>query len=297
MTQTAAAQAPGGAPPAEAVDPTCVREILARHGRGRGALIAALQDLQDLYGYLPQEALKAVADETGRSLVDVYGIATFYRCFTLEPRGKHVICACLGTACHVRGAPRVVEELQRQLGIRAGQTTSDGQFTLETVNCLGACALGPVAVLDGRYHSKLSPSKVKPLLEAAKNGRDGRRDGGQVFPVVVSCPSCNHSLMDESFYIEGRPSIRMTMSFNHKHGWLRLSSIYGRYDVFSEYDIPRGAVLQLFCTHCHSELISSWECAACGAPMVQMMVRGGGVVRICSRRGCCGSPSHMLDLR
>ena len=79
MTQTAAAQAPGGAPPAEAVDPTCVREILARHGRGRGALIAALQDLQDLYGYLPQEALKAVADETGRSLVDVYGIATFYR--------------------------------------------------------------------------------------------------------------------------------------------------------------------------------------------------------------------------
>jgi hypothetical protein len=151
--------------------------------------------------------------------------------------------------------------------------------------------------MDGRYFSKLSPPKVQPLLEGAKNGRPDMDDGGEVFPVVVSCPSCNHSLMDESFYIEGRPSIRVTVAFDHKHGWLRLSSLYGRYNVFSEYDIPRGAILHLFCTHCHAELVSSWECATCGAPMVQMMVRGGGVVRICSRRGCCGSPSHMLDLR
>jgi hypothetical protein len=117
-----------------------------------------------------------------------------------------------------------------------------------------------------------------------------------VFPIDVSCPRCNHSLMDDSFYIEGRPSIRVTISFGQEHGWLRLSSIYGRYNVYSEHEIPLETVAHFFCPHCHGELVSSWVCPTCTAPMVSMIVRGGGMVRVCSRRGCCGSRSHMLDL-
>ena len=132
--------------------------------------MAVLQDIQGQYGYLPQEALRILAEATGRSLVDIYGLATFYRSFTLQPRGKHLITACLGTACHVRGAPRVVKELEHRLGIKAGETTSDRQFTLETVNCLGACALGPIVVIDGHYFSKVTSSKVKGMLQRAQAG-------------------------------------------------------------------------------------------------------------------------------
>ncbi len=144
--------------------------ILAKHSRQRGWLIAVLEDIQATYGYLPEEALRTVGDETGRSLVDIYGIATFYHCFTLQPRGRHVVSACLGTACHVRGAPRVVEEFERQLGIKAGETTLDGEFTLETVNCLGACALGPIVVIDGHYFSNVPPTQVNGMLEKARAG-------------------------------------------------------------------------------------------------------------------------------
>ncbi|MBW2532371.1 MAG: hypothetical protein JRI55_12850, partial [Deltaproteobacteria bacterium] len=87
------------------------------------------------------------------------------------------------------------------------------------------------------------------------------------------------------------------VAFDSRHGWLRLSYIYGRYNVYSEHEIPTGTVIDVICPHCHAKLISDWDCPTCGAPMVQMIVRGGGMVRICSRRGCCGSPSHMLDLR
>jgi len=273
--------------------------IVDKHAGERGALIATLEEIQIEFGYLPAEALEIVSELTGGSLVDIYGIANFYNAFSLEPRGKHLISVCLGTACHVRGAPAVEHECRKQLGIRPGQTTDDGEFSLQTVNCLGACALGPVAVVDGRYFSKLGRPRVSGLIEAARNGVDATdsADDQRVFPVIVSCPSCNHSLMDEGFYIEGRPSIRVTVAFDHRHGWLRLSSIYGRYNVFSEHDLPLGAIVDVFCPHCHAELISTWDCPTCGAPMVQMMVRGGGVVRICSRRGCCGSRSHMLDLR
>lgn len=153
-------------PPApEPADQRDVLRILAKHGRDRGGLIAILQEIQARYGYLPEQALRAVSEETGRSLVDVYGIATFYRAFSMVPRGKHLVCACLGTACHVRGAPRVVEELERQLGVRAGQTTLDGQFTLETVNCLGACALGPVVVVSGEYYGQMTGAKAARLVK------------------------------------------------------------------------------------------------------------------------------------
>ncbi len=115
----------------------------------------------------------------------------------------------------------------------------------------------------------------------------------RIFPLEVNCPRCNHSLMDPRFSIDGYPAIRVTVSFGREHGWLRLSSLYGSYNVESEYEVPKDAVVNFFCPHCHAELRGAAACPECGAAMVPMIVRGGGVVQICSRRGCRG---HMLDL-
>jgi NADH-quinone oxidoreductase subunit E len=152
------------------VDPEAVVRILNKHNHARGSLIAVLEEIQKEYGYLPEKALRTVSEKTEQSLVDLYGVATFYRSFSLRPRGEHVISVCLGTACHVRGAPTVVQEFERQLGVRAGETTSDGRFTLETVNCLGACALGPIVVVNGRYFSKVDLPKVKDILMEVRSG-------------------------------------------------------------------------------------------------------------------------------
>jgi NADH-quinone oxidoreductase subunit E len=280
------------------VDLERIRTIVGKHAPGRGAVIAILGEIQSEYGYLPGTALRIVADETKRPLVDIWSVANFYHGFTLEPRGRHLISACLGTACHVRGAPTVAEEFERQLDVKVGGTTRDREFTLKRVNCLGACALGPVAVVDGHYFSKMRRSKVRHVLDEARRGFDcgtGGRDP-RVFRIEVSCPRCNHSLMDQTFAIEGHPSIRVTAAFGDKHGWLRLSSLWGRYNVFAEHAIPVDSVVDFFCPHCHVALVSSWTCTNCEAPMVSMIVQGGGAVRICSRLGCIGSNSHMLDL-
>ncbi|MHC4973224.1 MAG: NADH-quinone oxidoreductase subunit NuoE family protein [Planctomycetota bacterium] len=264
------------------------------NGNDRG-LIAVLEKIQAKYGFLTEEALMAVADQTGRSLVDVYGVATFYRAFTLRPRGKHVVRACLGTACHVRGGPAIVQELDRQLGIRVGDTTADREFTRETVNCLGACALAPVVVVDGHYFPKVETSTLGAILEDARNGLDAVSvdTDGRVFPVEVSCAQCNHSLMDERHPIDGHPSVWVTVSFGRKHCGLRLSCLYGSYNVSSEFEIPADTVVHMFCPHCHAELIGGTSCPECESSMVPMIVRGGGVVQICPRKGCKG---HLLDL-
>jgi len=279
----------------EDIDSKDILKILKKHTKDRGGLIAILEEIQAEYGYLPEKSLRIVSDETGRSLVDVYGVATFYRSFSLKPRGKHLICACLGTACHVRGAPRVFEEFERQLGIEAGQTTADKEFTLETVNCLGACALGPVVVIDGHYFSKVRKSRVSQLLDDALKGFGKLQIGEdkRIFPINVSCPHCNRSLMDETFEIDGYPSIRVTISSDHKQGWLRLSCLYGSYNFVSEFDIPIDSVVSFLCPHCGVEFSSTSDCSMCAAPMVPMLVDGGAIVQICSRRGC---KNHMLDL-
>lgn len=270
-----------------------ILQTLATHGRHRGALIAVLEEIQERYGYLPEQALRLVSEHTDVPLVDVYGIATFYRAFSLVPRGKHMVCTCLGTACHVRGASKVVDEFERQLGIRAGQTTPDGEFTLETVNCLGACALGPVAVVDGRYASKVGRSKVRQLLEQAVDGA-GKSDNGEgCFPLEVSCPKCNHSLMDDSFLIDGQPSVKCSVSFGQQLGWLRLSSMYGSFKIETECEIPPETVARFHCPHCHAQIAGHSTCSQCGAPMVPMMVSGGGILQVCSRRAC---QNHMLNL-
>jgi NADH-quinone oxidoreductase subunit E len=272
-----------------------IREILERHGNNKGELIGILEDIQEKYGYLPEKALRTVGEKTGCSLVDIYGVATFYRFFSLQPKGRHLVCACLGTACHVRGAPNIAAELEQQLGIKAGQTTEDKEFTFETVNCLGACALGPVVVIDGRYFSKVKKSKIKQLLDEARNGFS-KSDIGKdesMFPIETSCPHCGRSFRDEAFAVDGLPSLKINVSAGGKKGWLRLSSLYGSYSIASETEIPEGTVAGFTCPHCNSEIKGESDCFDCGAPLVSMPVNGGGVIQICSRRGC---KNHILDL-
>ncbi|UCE38550.1 MAG: NADH-quinone oxidoreductase subunit NuoE, partial [Thermoplasmata archaeon] len=135
-----------------------------------GPLIPVLQDINEKYNYLPELALRYVSERLEIPLGQVYHVATFYKAFSLKPRGKHIIKICLGTACHVRGTNRVVDEVKRVLNIEPGETTEDGEYTLETVNCLGACALGPVMVLDNEYHGQMNSSKVKKVLKKGKEG-------------------------------------------------------------------------------------------------------------------------------
>lgn len=131
-------------------------------------LIEVLQDVQETFGYISEEAMTAVSKELGVPVIEVYRVANYYKAFSLAPRGRHVITVCMGTACHVRGAPRMLDEVRGQLGIEPGQTTSDKMFTLERVNCLGACALGPVVVLDGKYHRNMTPNKLRKLVQSVR---------------------------------------------------------------------------------------------------------------------------------
>lgn len=142
----------------------CVKGIIEGYGARADSLISILQDIQSKYNYLPEDALRQVANNLGLSMIQVYGVATFFKAFSLKPRGKHIANVCLGTACHVRGAPGVLEEMERQLGIGSGDTTKDLQFTLETVNCVGACALGPIVIVDGKYNGQMNTAKVKRML-------------------------------------------------------------------------------------------------------------------------------------
>ena len=142
-----------------------VKSFITRYKNEKKALISILQDIQAEYNYLPQEALRFVAESMGIPLIDIIGVATFYRAFSLEPRGKHLITVCLGTACHVRGGYKILEEFEKKLRIEAGETTPDGQFSLETVACLGCCAIGPVVVIDGNYHAQTTVRVVSSILK------------------------------------------------------------------------------------------------------------------------------------
>jgi NADH-quinone oxidoreductase subunit E len=142
-----------------------VDDIIARHRWEKAAIIAILQDIQREFNYLPQEVLIYAARRLGIPLTQVYSLATFYRAFSLKPRGKHLITVCLGTACHVRGAVRILEKLERELGIKAGETTDDMRISLETVSCLGACALGPIVVIDDQYHGQMTSVKTDSILK------------------------------------------------------------------------------------------------------------------------------------
>ena len=138
--------------------------IFKKYEGEEGSLIPVLQDINSEYNYLPEDALKYTAEKLDTHLSQVYHVATFYTAFSLTPRGKHILKVCLGTACHVRGGSRVLSEIERHLNIKPGETTSDKKYTLETVNCLGCCALGPVVVIDDEYHM-ITPDKVETFLK------------------------------------------------------------------------------------------------------------------------------------
>jgi len=148
-----------------------VNSVIEKHHKEKRALIAILQDIQAEYNYLPRESLQIIAKSLGIPLIDIIGVATFFRAFSLKPRGKHLITVCLGTACHVRGAPAILDEFKRKLGIDVEETTQDNLFTLETVNCLGACALGPIVVIDGNYYGQMKIRKIDKLIKKFRPGK------------------------------------------------------------------------------------------------------------------------------
>lgn len=161
-----------GTPAAPGGIRAAVRDIVRKYGREKRAIILILQDLQARFRWLAPETLEATARELGVSPAHVFSVATFYRSFSLAPRGRHVCTVCMGTACHVRGGAAVLEHFERRLGLKAGETSADREYTLERVNCLGACALAPLAVVDGRYYGQMSESKADRVLDSLK-GSEG----------------------------------------------------------------------------------------------------------------------------
>jgi len=153
-----------------------VDTIIERYGGRESAILAILQDIQTKEKYLPQEALEHVGTRLNIPLNRIYRIATFYRALSLTPRGRHEVCVCMGTACHVRGAQRIVDQMNLELGIRPGETTKDKNFTLETVNCLGVCAAGPVVAIDGEYFGKMSSVKVPGVLKKFRADKKEKGD-------------------------------------------------------------------------------------------------------------------------
>ncbi len=139
-------------------------ELIKSYQDKKGALVPLLHEAQEIFGYLPEEVQRRVADGLGIPLSEVYGVATFYSLFSLKPRGKHKIGVCLGTACYVRGAGAILAELEKQLGIRVNDTTADGKFTLEITRCIGACGLSPVMTVDEDVFGRLTPEKIKEIL-------------------------------------------------------------------------------------------------------------------------------------
>jgi NADH-quinone oxidoreductase subunit E len=158
------------------LETTALEQILERHGRDPANVIAILQDIQAEVNWLPEDSLRYVCAELEIPPSKMMALATFYKAFSLQPRGRHIVQACLGTACHVRGAVRILGAIERELGIQGGETDEDLQWTLETVGCLGACALGPIVVVDGEYHGQMTSAKATRLLQRIKKA-DGNGSG------------------------------------------------------------------------------------------------------------------------
>ena len=139
-------------------------EIIAAHKEQPGALMPVLQQAQDVYGYLPIEVQRIVADALGKPLAEIYGISTFYSQFSLCPKGEYKISVCLGTACYVKGSGKIYDELQKKLGITGGECTADGKFSLDACRCVGACGLAPVMTINDEVYGKLLPDDVDEIL-------------------------------------------------------------------------------------------------------------------------------------
>jgi len=204
------------------------------------------------------------------------------------------VSVCMGTACHVRGATGVLEQLQDELGVAPGQTTEDKCFTLTTVNCLGACALGPVAIVDGEYCRNVKKAQVPSMIRGFGDGNGTQeQDPEETLVLHALCPHCNRSLMSHDHKLDGQPMIHVTACCQEQHGWLRLSSVLGDHRIQSEHLIPDEALVDFFCPRCHAELRSPRLCPSCDAPTLPLLNKKGGIITVCSRRGC---DEHALDL-
>ena len=154
-------------------------DTISQAAQDDASLIGVLETIQARYRFLPFEALILVSERLGVPLSQAYSVATFYHAFSLRPKGKHCLHVCMGTACHVRGSLQVLDRLQTKLGVKPGSTTRDRQYTLETVNCLGACALGPIVVADGEYSGQMTAQKVDTLLKRVVKTEDERGDASR----------------------------------------------------------------------------------------------------------------------
>ena len=151
------------------IEATFIDKSIKEHGN---FLIPILQDIQENYRYLPEECLIQVSGKLQIPLIDVYGVATFYQSFSLAPKGKHIIVVCLGTACYIRGGRKIVDVLTNELKIEPGSITKDKKFSLETVNCLGCCAIGPIVLIDDTYYGEMTPKKIVKLIKTLKREKD-----------------------------------------------------------------------------------------------------------------------------
>ena len=164
------------------MDKDRVNEIIDRYGADRTASLTVLQDIQREYKYLPREALELAAQRLDMPLGEVYRMATFFGAFSLQPKGEYICQVCLGTACHVRGGPRILEAMERELNIKAGNTTADGKFSLEAVRCVGACALGPILMVNEEPHAYMTADKSSKLLAKLAAGEAERVEASPVQP-------------------------------------------------------------------------------------------------------------------
>lgn len=151
-----------------------VEKILEKHNYDKSFIIGILQDLQAEKKYLPRADIEYLSKKLKISMGELYRLATFYKAFSLKPRGEHIVHVCMGTACHVRGAANIKDKLERDLGVSAGETTPDMKVTLEEVNCLGCCAQGPVIVVDEEYHGEMNSAKTDKLIKDIK-GKNGKK--------------------------------------------------------------------------------------------------------------------------
>ncbi len=143
-----------------------VDQIIDQYAGEEGVLIQVLLDVQREFNWIPNDVIKRISERMQIPISQIYRVASFYKAMSLTPVGRHLVQVCLGTACHVRGGPKVLDKAEQMLDIKAGDTTKDMKFTLQRVNCLGCCALGPVMVIDGEYHGKLPVAKVEEILES-----------------------------------------------------------------------------------------------------------------------------------
>ena len=154
-----------------------VDAIIDKYNAEKSSLIGIFQDIQAEWRYLPREAIARVVERLGIPITQAYMVATFYKSFSLVPRGEHEIHVCLGTACHLRGGQRLVENFERTLNVKAGETTTDMKFTLETVNCLGACALAPLVRVDQKNYGKMSGDRVTKIIKEYRPDGEGKSHG------------------------------------------------------------------------------------------------------------------------